>query len=665
MLHAPTPPGPLQSLWPGLSQERLVSLVGGRPARLPVPTADERRVWAGTTGCAPGAMEPGYVVADGPGCGPAVDAVALDGIAVRAERDRGQPWPVLPASGFARYFRDGNREDYEQVVFARQRRFTRAAVMAARTLEPVWLDETIDGAIALCEQSTWCWPAHDDTHARHGRTLPTVTDPYVDLGSGEVVGQLAWLDHLLGTELEARAPGLRARLRHEADKRVLTPFLRRMDWHWLGLHGDVHNWTPWIHGNILVAALVLESDPVRRAMVVGRVIEGLDRYLAVLPPDGAIDEGYSYWWNGACRALEALDLLEHATDGSLDAVSRVPALRETIAFPHRMHLGGDWYVNVADAPARLPADQPWHALYRAALRTGQRDAAAHAAVHRRTESNSVLEEQGLGRALRALTDEAWLTAGEAAAPLPRQVWLPSVHLLLARTDADSAAGLTLVAKGGHNGEHHNHNDVGEVIVALNGVPVLVDPGRPTYTAQTFGAQRYDLWTMQSSWHSVPEIRGTAQAPGEEYGDRDVRVQLGDFLASLSLDIAPAYPRGDIEQWRRTAGLDRLRRKVTITDHWRLRPDAHGAVSEERLVVAGEVVRRDDHSVLVRTVDGTGTVLVESTAPVADVDSRRLEDPLLSRVWGERLLRIRVAVPSEQSGALTLTIRALDDQEVVS
>ena len=84
---------------------------------------------------------------------------------------------------------------------------------------------------------------------------------------------------------------------------------------------------------------------------------------------------------------------------------------------------------------------------------------------------------------------------------------------LARTAAGTSRGLTLAIKGGHNGEHHNHNDVGSVVVAVDGVPVIVDAGRPTYTAQTFGPDRYAIWTMQSGWHNVPEIRGTAQGQG--------------------------------------------------------------------------------------------------------------------------------------------------------
>ena len=59
-----------------------------------------------------------------------------------------------------------------------------------------------------------------------------------------------------------------------------------------------------------------------------------------------------------------------------------------------------------------------------------------------------------------------------------------------RSTPEPQRGLTLAAKGGHNGESHNHNDVGSFIVAVDGVPAVADAGRPTYTAQTFGPDRY-------------------------------------------------------------------------------------------------------------------------------------------------------------------------------
>src|SRR5665647_1274007 len=403
--------GPLAAAWPTATAEGLLALLLGPDGALPVPSADDRSVWDLAAGSA--------------------DQMTLVDLRRRAEGDLGTPWPQPTSRGYARYFRDGDRHDYEQAVFARQRRLSRAAVVAATTLDPDWIDEVADGITLLCEQSSWCWPAHDDTRRVHGAVVPTVTDPFLDLGAGEVVGQLAWIDQLLGSQLDERFPGLRERIRHEAQLRVLEPFARRRDWHWLGLDGDVHNWNPWIHGNVLVAALRLVEDPAERARLVALVLEGIDRYVASLPLDGAIDEGYSYWWNGACRALEALEILAHATDGALDATA-VLALRATVAFPHRMHLGGEWYLNLADGPARPPSDQPWHALHRAAILVGDEDARRHAAAHRRPGAPVANERDGFGRLLRALTDRAWLAADPDTSPLPRDVWLPSTEVLLAR-----------------------------------------------------------------------------------------------------------------------------------------------------------------------------------------------------------------------------------------
>jgi hypothetical protein len=626
--------GPLAAAWraadPGGTRGRL-----SRPGEsLPVAPAADRRTWAPER----------------------QHEETLRGLWERAEADLRTPWPAILARDYARYFRDGDRDTYEQIVFARQRRLSRAAVLAAVTLDPKWIDEVADGVTLLCEQSSWCWPAHDDTFRVHGAALPTVTDPFLDLGAGEVAAQLAWVDHLLGGQLDERIPGLRARIRYEVDQRVLTPFVARRDWHWLGLDGDVHNWSAWIHGNVLVAALRLIDEPARRADTVDLVVEGLDRYLASIPPDGAIDEGYSYWWNGACRALEALDVLAHATGGALGD-TLFDALRETVAFPHRVHLGGDWYLNHADGPARSTVDQHWRALHRAARRVGDRAAEAHAAAHRRPGVPLASEVHGLGRLLLALTDQAWRTASPGDSPLPRDVWFCSTQVLVARSVPGSPAGLTLAVKGGHNGEHHNHDDVGSVVVALGGVPVLVDPGRPTYTAKTFGPDRYDIWTMQSLWHNVPRVRGSAQGHGRRYAARDACAVIDDARSALTLDLAAAYPRGDIHHWWREARLDRGTGRVTVRDSWQLDPAEPGAPTRVSFVVAGEVsVGRGRAEVV--ALDGAGVVVLAwQPADAPGITTvRELDDPMLRDVWGERLVRLEIDVTAAgPTGTLVLTV----------
>lgn len=629
-----------------MSRTRIADLLAPPRDCLPVPRASDRPSWAPEQ----------------------LDETTIRELRKRAEAELGAPWPIPLAHGYARYFRDGDRDEYEQIIRAREYRLSRAAVLAAVTLDDQWLDEVADGVTLLCEQSSWCWPAHDETFSRHGAIVPTVTDPVLDLGAGEVAAQLAWIDHLLGDQLDEHVPGLRARVRYEVDLRVLTPFTVRRDWHWLGLDGNVHNWNPWIHGNVLIAALRLVDDAARRAELVELVIEGLDRYRASLPPDGAIDEGYGYWWNGACRLLEALEVLEYATKGEPGAVVLGAfdggALRETVAFPHRMHLGGAWYVNHADGQARPSSHQPWRALHRAARRIGERDAQAYAAAHRRPDTPVAHENQGLGRLLRALTDQEWREAAPDTSPLPRDVWLPSTQVLLARRAAGSPSGLTLAAKGGHNGEHHNHNDVGSVIVALGGVPVLVDPGRPTYTAQTFGPDRYDIWTMQSVWHNVPEIRGSAQAPGSQYAARDVSALIDDAGAALTLDLAAAYPRDDVHHWWRTARLDRPSGRITIRDSWELNPDPaqDGAPSRSRiqLIAAGEV-RLGAGRAEIAALDAAGTVCLTWNPAHAPCTGTVLDlaDPMLGEVWGDRLTRLEIDVTAlGPVGALELTVEEL-------
>ncbi|BCJ45895.1 hypothetical protein GCM10010168_56850 [Actinoplanes ianthinogenes] len=658
--------GPLAELWPTVGPGLLRP-----PGRcLPVPPATDRTAWtppdpAGHRAdrAAPDAGHRSDGAAPDAGHRPdgaALDATTVRELRARAEAELGTPWPVPLASGYARYFRDGDRDGYEQVVWARHERVARAAVVAAVTLDERWLDEVADGVTLWCEQSSWCWPAHDDTFERYGAVVPTVAEPYLDLGAGEVAADLAWIDHLLGAPLDERVPGVRARIRWEVERRVLGPFERRRDWQWLG---DVHNWNPWIHGNVLVAALQLVDPGERREALVRLAIEGIDRFVAALPPDGAIDEGYGYWWNGAGRLLEALDVLAYASDGALTA-GAIPVLRETVAFPHRMHLGGPWYVNFADCSARPSGDQPWQQLHREARRAGDPAALAHAAAHRRPGEPVAHESDGLGRLLRALTDPAWLAASTTPpAPatgnpaglageswLAREVWFPSTQVLIARATAGSAAGLTLAVKGGHNDENHNHNDVGSFLVALNGVPVLVDPGRPTYTAQTFGPRRYELWMMGSSWHNVPEIRGVAQAAGRACRARDVVRSYRELV----LDLADAYPGAGVRTWRRTARLDRD--TVTVTDQWELEP-GDDRPTRIHLVLAG-AVRVGDGTAEVRAPDGAGLLRLSWSPPVPCATSvRELDDPLLSTVWGDRLTRLEIDVSGlGPIGTLDLTVK---------
>ena len=627
-----------------------------------------------------------------------VPATRTESLAQEAEKEKARPWPQPLVSHYARYFRDGNRTAYEDLVRARQERLTRAVVMASikawqsspapndsDSEAEAWLDEVIDGAFLLCEQSSWCWAAHDDVNTRLGHVVPDRDRPYLDLGAGEVAAQLAWTDHVLGTSLDHRAPGLRRRIRQEVLERIISPFLEQNDWHWLGLDGHVHNWNPWIHSNILVAALFLLEDSALQAKTVARCIEGLDRFLAVIPADGAIDEGFSYWWNGAGRALEALALLEEATAGALTA--DLPVVRALVAFPHRMHIGHRWFLNVADGPARANSNLPWDMVRHWALRLGDREAARHAEVMTGPAPDAAF---GLGRTLHALLERDVEAPDKtpATAPLTAFTYLPSVQIMVARQTPGTTKGLLVTAKGGHNGENHNHKDVGSVTVAVDGAPLLVDAGQPTYTAQTFGPNRYDIRAMQSGWHSVPAPFGLEQRAGAEFR-AEVKEAPTPEDPRLVLELAGAYGL-DGSRWTRTVSLDRPGSRIIIEDSWDLTATPVPRASESSASLASATEGTDDvdiHVLLAGTVSlgprGTATVLPhgipaagatgagageilrggilrwDQPAAVVLVDEWLLDDPLLASVWGARLTRLRFRMPADHraAGSFTLTMEA--------
>ena len=233
-----------------------------------------------------------------------------------------------------------------------------------------------------------------------------------------------------------------------------------------------------------------------------------------------------------------------------------------------MALGDGWYVNVADGSARPNPNQPWHMLHRWGRHHDDAGVMAQAAAHR---DLPIAPVAGLGPALLGFTDDAWWAAAKADLPLPRSTYLSELQVLVVRETAGTSDGLTLAIKGGHNNENHNHNDVGSFIAALDGTPVLIDLGQPTYTASTFSERRYEHWVVRSDWHNVPLINGQVQSPGAQYRATDVVAQEN----SLALDLTHAYPKAS--RYSRVARLDAG--AITIADEW-------DGTAEQHVLIAG-------------------------------------------------------------------------------
>jgi hypothetical protein len=371
-----------------------------------------------------------------------------------------------------------------------------------------------------------------------------------------------------------------------------------------------------------------------------------------------------YWWRSGATLFECLDTLYRAGGGALDAFAH-PMVRAVARYPLATHIDGAWQVNYADGtavretyvePSRLSSNPP-DLLYRFGRRVGDPQVCAHARAMRAAQDPPVVLGTPLSRTLAGLFDAEWTSAPAAGYPYLGQSWLPDTEVFTARTRGGTAEGLFLSAKGGHNDEGHNHNDVGTFVVALDGDPVLVDAGVGEYDRATFGPDRYTIWTMRSAYHNVPEIDGTEQAAGAAYRAVDVRAELNQDTAEFSLDLAGAYPpQAGVRHWRRTLTLHRSGTgdRIVLGERWEL---AHPPGSLELHLMTPREPELSPSGAIRLAAPGRRTLaLLPTTLLTPVVETVKLTDRKLVSVWGERLFRLTLAiVPPPRRGEFALTM----------
>ena len=229
--------------------------------------------------------------------------------------------------------------------------------------------------------------------------------------------------------------------------------------------------------------------------------------------------------------------------------------------------------------------------------------------------------------------------------------------MAARSAAGSNDGLYLSAFGGHNAQSHNHNDVGNFVVYADGKPVLVDVGVEVYTAKTFSARRYEIWTMQSAYHNLPTINGVQQKEGAAFRARDVRREASANSARLSMDLAAAYPAdAAVDRYERTVALDRRARTVSLDERYVLR-EWKAPLRLNFMTPLRADVSRPARFAFAATAPAE-SFIVRYDAARFDATSEEIPiaDARLLPVWGNRLARV-VLVSKDRSlrGEHRLTI----------
>jgi hypothetical protein len=564
----------------------------------------------------------------------------------KAEASLQAEWPALPAS-LALLFERTGRRDFEGPLAYRRMHLQHFALGRLITHDDRFLDPLADAVWSICEESAWNQPAHLHEQAA-GSGLPDVTDPLLDLGAGDSAAMLAWVSYLLRDDLDSVSPLLRERVALECRRRITDVLLHRRPHYW---QTAVNNWNPWIISNVLAVTLCTDDDQGHRIAVFAKAIETLDHFIDHYPPDGGCDEGPTYWTRAGGNLILCLDLLHSATGGALDVYAD-PLIAEIGRYVHRMFIGDTWFVNFADGAGKfLLPSTAWR--YGRAIGDPALTALGFEHLRRAYQSDPPpMFIEHFPTLLPMLPHLAELyESAPLEIPLVRDAVLPEIEVLVARDQADTTDGWFLAAKGGHNDEVHNHNDVGSLVVFLDGEPLLVDAGVGPYTRATFSHERYTIWTMQSGWHSVPVVNGIEQRNGRDFAAQAWSTSVAEDRTSATVDIAGAYPaEAGIASWVRTTALVRGA-GIDLTDRWTLAAD--GGTVDVRLLTCHEPAV-DGATVHV----GPATLTVEADVPFEILVTRRdIDEPNIAAIWGPTLHRIEIVCRDvSHTGEVRLTLR---------
>jgi Heparinase II/III-like protein len=232
---------------------------------------------------------------------------------------------------------------------------------------------------------------------------------------------------------------------------------------------------------------------------------------------------------------------------------------------------------------------------------------------------------------------------------PLRSWFNDGGVLICRPAAKGPE-FALALKGGHNAEHHNHNDVGTFMIVSGQAMVLCDPGAEVYTARTFSARRYESDVLNSFGHPVPMIAGQLQRTGAQAIGEVLRTDFSDARDILDLDLRSAYAVPSLKRLERTFTYQRQpTESVTVAD--RVEFDAPETF-ETALITWSPWQRVGDRELLIGDEKGAVRVKIETGGEPFEVKSKRLEADVHTPAHAER---IGLALSSPVKSALVTLV----------
>ncbi len=544
----------------------------------------------------------------------------VSAIIQKAEEVLPAPVPQLTASQFMEFVRNGNRSRYEADYFAR--RMNLSALVFAEGIEHKgrFIDKIIDYIWALLGEPTWCVPAHIYVGGEKRYVqdpLPTTEYEIVDLFAAETGVFMAMILEIMSDDLVAVSPSFVKRIKLEVIRRVIVPTesnLSRYGWS----HGT-NNWTPWICSNLLWAAnTVFADDPSRFDAYVRLLMPSVGHYYDAYPEDGCCDEGPGYWNLSPPKFFLFMEGLYRASDGAVSCFNELK-FKKMCAYIVDAWVDRNKNVHFADNGGR-------HTLNTGLLRAMSERAGVPQgiALADMLDNCTTLFPKPHSAILPPLFDLFTKRRPDLSLPQRSFKVYPKTQQLFVKRN-----GLFIAIKGGHNHESHNHNDVGQFIIAKNGRFIVLDLGSATYDKKTFSKQRYENYPQSGLSHNPLVFNGIPQEAGNGHASL-FEVDGDENAFTCRLEISGCYPASiGLLSYYRTLTYDG--HVLKVQDEWKA-----SALLKPSMTLLHEMPEPSFNCALPKTTD---------PFPI--------NDAWLQSNWGDMLYRTIIAASEATEGTVTL------------
>ncbi len=508
-----------------------------------------------------------------------------------------KPMPPTSDELYLDFSKTGNRRNWEKVWESRRGRikiFTIAECLENKGRFIPALEEAIG---EICKEKTWVMPAHDKGL---GNFEGKITE--IDLGSSMFGLELATSYFILGYKLGASC---RTMIEENIRRRILTPFKdmisgkQKKDF-WITYN---NNWNAVCLGCVTATALTICDSKEERSFFISQAIKYSPCFLSGFTDDGYCSEGLGYWSYGFRHYAILAESILKATHGKINLFND----RKTMVisdFSSKIQIINGVFPAFADCDVKAKAMSSIveYLSYRYGKSFGEYD-------------NFNAEGDLFYSMVTSFPDKAETMQLQEEENYDLRTWFDKAGILVCRPGKGSSCKIGVALKGGHNGEHHNHNDVGSYVIALGNEPIILDPGAETYTSRTFSSKRYDSNLLNSFGHPVPVVAGQLQKIGEDANAKILKTEFTGDSDTLEMDFSSAYPVKELKSLKRTFVYSRKEYgSLTVTDAVIFSSPSN---FETAIVTLGTFEVKSDSSLIISS--GTEKILAEFYTDAGEIE----------------------------------------------